>query len=205
MNKRSRQGPFRPGPGGLPPYLAGRESEQALCRDILYDLRNGLAPPREIVFHGPRGNGKTALLVWLQQEAALFPGIDVVRLTPSEIPSISKFVEQLLPASWIRKFAPGEITLHGIIWRPGQGDPPPLHEALAARAKEAANIAARRSAYAGGRNWLRIVERGSAGGKRVPLLAGAGGHAEPAFSLECDECVLLESRCAAAYPLGKFH
>ena len=84
MEKRSRQGPFRPGPGGLPPYLAGRESEQALCLALLGDLQDGLAPPREVVLHGPRGNGKTALLAWLQQEAAAYPEIDVLRLTPAD-------------------------------------------------------------------------------------------------------------------------
>ena len=81
MEKRSRQGPFRPGPGGLPPYLAGRESEQALYLALLGDLQDGLAPPREVVLSdGPRGNGKTALLAWLQQEAAAYPEIDVLRL-----------------------------------------------------------------------------------------------------------------------------
>ena len=136
MEKRSRQGPFRPGPGGLPPYLAGRESEQALCRALLGDLQDGLAPPREIVLHGPRGNGKTALLVWLQQEAAAYPGVDVLRLTPAAVPTEAKLVERVLPASWLQRLAPEEISVHGITWRPGHGHPPPLDEALNARARK---------------------------------------------------------------------
>ena len=136
MTSRSRQGPFRPGPGGLPPYLAGRESEQALCRALLGDLYDGLAPPREVVFHGPRGNGKTALLVWLRQEAASYPGVDVLRLTPASISTEIKLIERLLPASWLQRLTPREISVYGIAWRPGEGHPPPLDEALAARARK---------------------------------------------------------------------
>ena len=136
MEKRSRQGPFRPGPGGLPPYLAGRESEQALFRAVLGDMQDGLAPPREIVLHGPRGNGKTVLLVWLQHEAAAYPGVDVLRLTPASIPTETRLVERVLPASWLQRLAPDEISIHGITWRPGQGHPPPLDEALEARTRK---------------------------------------------------------------------
>ena len=78
-------GPFQPGDGGLPPFLAGRESEQDVCRAFMRRLRHGRPPPREIIFYGPRGNGKTALLVWLQREAASFPGVDVIRLVPAAI------------------------------------------------------------------------------------------------------------------------
>ena len=136
MEKRSRQGPFRPGPGGLPPYLAGRESEQALCRALLGDLQDGLAPPREIVLHGPRGNGKTVLLAWLQQKAAAYPGVDVLRLTPADIPNEAKLVERLLPASWLQRLTPEEVSVRGITWRPGQRNPPPLDHALEARARK---------------------------------------------------------------------
>ena len=136
MTTRSRQGPFRPGAGGLPPYLAGRTSEQALCRALLGDLRDGLAPSRDLVLHGPRGNGKTALLVWLQQEAAGYAGVDVLSLTPAGMPTETKLVERLLPASWWQRFAPGQVSVQGITWRPGRHDPPPLDEALAARVRK---------------------------------------------------------------------
>ena len=136
MTSRSTQGPFRPGPGGLPPYLAGRESEQALCRALLGDLQNGFAPPREVVFHGPRGNGKTALLVWLQREAASYPEVDVLRLSPASIPTEIKLIERLLPASWLQRLTPREISVYGMTWRPGEGRSPPLDEALGARAQK---------------------------------------------------------------------
>lgn len=54
-------GPFRPGTGSLPPYLAGRAKEQAKIEAILGILRRGKPPPSALIFFGPRGNGKTAL------------------------------------------------------------------------------------------------------------------------------------------------
>ena len=136
MEKRSRQGPFRPGPGGLPPYLAGRAPEQALLRAVLGDLSDGIPSSREIVLHGPRGNGKTALLAWLQREAAAYAQVDVIRLTPASIPTEAELVERLLPASGLRRFTPDEVSVHGVIWRPGHGAPPSVEAALAARARK---------------------------------------------------------------------
>ena len=127
-------GPFRAGPGSPPPYLAGREAEQAACRAFLNELRNRRPPPREIVFYGPRGNGKTALLVWLQREAASRFGLDVIRLTPAAARTEAGLVERLLPASWRRRIAPETVSVSGITWRPGEERPPPLDAALAARA-----------------------------------------------------------------------
>ena len=46
---------FKPGPGGLPPYLAGREREQQICRAFLDRLQQGAAPPRDLILYGPRG------------------------------------------------------------------------------------------------------------------------------------------------------
>lgn len=34
-------GPFKPGFGGMPPHLAGREEEQNLFRGLLTDMENG--------------------------------------------------------------------------------------------------------------------------------------------------------------------
>ena len=129
-------GPFRSGPGRLPPYLAGRGDEQAACRAFLGELRNGRPPPREIVFYGPRGNGKTALLVWLQEEAVSSFGLDVVRLTPAAARTEAGLVERLLPASGWRRLVPERISAFGTTWRPGERRPPPLDAALAARAKK---------------------------------------------------------------------
>ena len=136
MEKRSRQGPFRPGPGGLPPYLAGRTPEQALFRAFLGDLQDGLAPPREIVLHGPRGNGKTALLVWLQREAAKYPGVDVLRLTPADIPNEPRLVQRVLPTTWLERLTPSEVSFRGITWLTGRNESAPLDEVLGARVRK---------------------------------------------------------------------
>ena len=137
MEGISGLGPFRPGPGGLPPYLAGREPEQALFRALLADLQAGRAPPGEVVLHGPRGNGKTTLLAWLEREAASYPPVEVLRLTPAGVPTEAKLIERLLPTSWWQRLAPREVALHGIRWRPGDDRHPSLDEALAARMRKA--------------------------------------------------------------------
>ena len=103
---------------------------------MLGGLRDGLAPPREIVLHGPRGNGKTALLAWFQREAAGYPEVDVLRLTPAGIPTETKLIERLLPVSWLQRLTPNEISFHGVTWWPGQEHPPPLDEALETRARK---------------------------------------------------------------------
>ena len=137
MAVKSVLGPFRPGSGGMPPHLAGRESEQSFFRDLLTDLSNGVSPPSEVILYGPRGNGKTVLLRWLEQEAESRPGIEAVRLTPSEISSRTRLAEELLPELWWSRYAPSEVALAGIVWRPGKDRPPSPRTVLAARAGKA--------------------------------------------------------------------
>ena len=118
-------GPFRPGPGRLPPYLAGRDEEQALFRSRLAVLERGEAPPSEIILYGPRGNGKTALLVWMANETDSVPGVDVIKMTPSEFETRTEFAEILLPESWWETVRPTEFTVRGFKWRPGENAPAP--------------------------------------------------------------------------------
>ena len=136
MEQQNRLGPFRPGPGGLPPYLAGRGPEQAIFRRLLSGLQDGLAPPREVVLHGPRGNGKTALLAWLQREAAGYPGVDVLRLTPADIPNEPRLVQRVLPTTWLQRLTPSEVSIRGITWLTGRNESAPLDEVLAARVRK---------------------------------------------------------------------
>ena len=64
-----RRNPFRPGAGALPPVLSGRERELELAFDLLRTLEQGDPPPRGLLFFGPRGNGKTTLLVRIAEDA----------------------------------------------------------------------------------------------------------------------------------------
>ena len=130
-------GPFQPGPGGMPPYLAGRETEQDLFRALLQRLRDRGPLPSEVILYGPRGNGKTVLLGWLRDEAAASETETAV-LLPSGIPDVPRLSELLLPKSWWDRLTPEQVAAFGISWRPGAaGAPPPLDEILAARARKA--------------------------------------------------------------------
>lgn len=130
-------GPFRPGPGGLPPYLAGREPEQDFFRALLAHLDRGEAPPSDVVLYGPRGNGKTVLLAWVRKEAADYPGVDVLALTPSDFDSKLELAEFLLPQSWWETVRPQEIAVRGFTWRPGRKGPAPqIRSVLAVRASK---------------------------------------------------------------------
>ena len=128
-------GPFRPGPGGFPPHLAGREREQGLFRGLLARLDRGEAPPSEVVLYGPRGNGKTVLLEWIGEFASGSTGVDVEELTPSRFKTPTRLAELLLPAGWWKTLKPDEIGVRGITWRPGKRSaaPDPV-EVLALRA-----------------------------------------------------------------------
>ena len=61
--------PFRPGFGTTPPFLAGRDHEKDHLRTLVRRLRVGERNPEAVLLHGPRGNGKTALIGWLESEA----------------------------------------------------------------------------------------------------------------------------------------
>ena len=127
-------GPFRPGAGRLPPYLAGRATEQALFRRLVDDLRRGAAPPSEVVLYGPRGNGKTALLVWLQQTAETEAGLDVVRLTPADAPTESRLLQAVRPW-WTRLPLPRRFSVPGFGVERGEAGPARLTDALRKRAR----------------------------------------------------------------------
>ena len=86
--------PFQPGYGTLPPYLAGRESEQALTREHLEVLADGEVPANGIIAHGPRGNGKTALLLWSWNEAGAL-GIDVLRFSGAVVPTTESLARRV--------------------------------------------------------------------------------------------------------------
>ena len=130
-------GPFRPGTGGLPPYLAGRAEEQALFKSRLAMLDRGEPTPTEVILYGPRGNGKTAFLAWIEEVAAPSYSVDVIRLTPSKMRTGLQLAERLLPKHWWKGIRPDTIAVRGVTWRPGKDLPPPeADQVLAARASK---------------------------------------------------------------------
>lgn len=120
MRETNGVGPFRPGVGGLPPCLAGREAERAYFRECLETLRQRESAPSEVIVYGPRGNGKTALLRSVEVEAEAACGLDTCWLTGVEVTE---------PAALARRLGLGPPAAET------PGDPHGLAEALQARAR----------------------------------------------------------------------
>ena len=136
MSVPTEPGPFRPGRGGLPPYLAGREPEQTRFREVMGDLRSGVPVSRSLLLYGPRGNGKTALLRWMKREVETDGGLDAPWLFGSDIPEPARLVGRLGLGSWLRKIAPESVSANGArVPLRGSDSQPPLAEALEVRAK----------------------------------------------------------------------
>ena len=74
MNTTARR-VFTPGAGALPPALTGRRREESVFSSCLADLAGGKAPPHDVVLIDPRGNGKTTLLHWFEQECRATNGV----------------------------------------------------------------------------------------------------------------------------------
>ena len=120
MNGRQAVNPFVPGRGHIPPYLAGREAEQGKLLDLFAYLRSGRGAPRDAVLSGPRGNGKTALLRWFRREVeARDEDVDVVWLTPGEIPDLDRLATSVVPPSRFASLRPGTLSLSAGIGRLG--------------------------------------------------------------------------------------
>ena len=81
----------------------------------LADLTGGASPPHDVVLIGPRGNGKTALLNWFQEacESGEKP-VDVLRLTPRDVPSLDTLVERLARRRRFDKLIPRKLAVASI-------------------------------------------------------------------------------------------
>lgn len=129
-------GPFRPGIGGAPPYLAGREAERSLFEKRFRDLQRGAALADLVVLYGPRGNGKTALLHWVEARARATSGLDTYWLTGADVPEPGALTRRLELGSWLRKLQPESVAVAGVGVSLGTlRDPPRLAEALEERAR----------------------------------------------------------------------
>lgn len=97
----------------MPPYLAGREAQQVLFRTLLRRLEERAPLPGELILYGPRGNGKTVLLRWLEGEA-VSSRIETVVLLPSEIPDGDRLAEYLRPRKLWDRLVPGQLGIGGV-------------------------------------------------------------------------------------------
>ena len=86
--------PFQPGRGVLPPLLAGREVELDAADEALAQLTAGRSPSEDLLFYGPRGNGKTTLLLEVERRARE-RGLRVEGLAPPALDGVEKLVRDL--------------------------------------------------------------------------------------------------------------
>ena len=112
--KTTEQRLFTPGDGATPPALTGREREEAVLTRCLADLLGGRSPPHNVALTGPRGTGKTVLLNWFKRACRdREPEVDVVSLTPADIPTRDALTEVLTPPPGLAKLLPRKLAARG--------------------------------------------------------------------------------------------
>lgn len=132
---------FTPGTGKEPPYLAGREAEQAALCAPLSLLRRGEGANGDIIVIGPRGNGKTVLLDWFRKQCNQDETLATAWLTPARIKNdFDELIRALTPPDSWKKFLPtgmelGPEALMKLKWEFG-GETQMLTELLKARCHE---------------------------------------------------------------------
>ena len=138
--KTPKQRLFTPGDGATPPALTGREREEAVLTRCLADLLGGRAPPHNVALTGPRGTGKTVLLNWFKRACRdREPEVDVVSLTPADIPTREALIEALAAPSGIAKLLPrkvGVAAVGSVEWAPPPGGVRNLQAELTARCRK---------------------------------------------------------------------
>ncbi len=97
MSNPDLQHLFTPGTGVVPPYLAGRKKEREYFQDCVEALTDRKPISRDMIVYGPRGNGKTALLGYLQKETLREEGskLDILWETPSEMRTLTELSGRL--------------------------------------------------------------------------------------------------------------
>ena len=136
--KTTQQRLFTPGTGAAPPALTGREREQTVLTQCLADLLGGASPPHDVALMGPRGNGKTVLLNWFKRACrGHATAVDVVALTPSDIPTREALIDVLAPPG-MAKLLPrkvGVAAVGSVEWAPPSGAVRNLGTRLTARCR----------------------------------------------------------------------
>ncbi len=136
--------PFAPGFGVMPPYLAGREEEQALGLDLLNRLTNPDIPHHisrggALTIYGPRGNGKTVWLTWLRRQAEA-RGVDVISIAPGSTPTRETLIKAILPDTWWNNLSEFKATIHGVGLSLVRGQVEMMQDALLARCAQSPTL-----------------------------------------------------------------
>ena len=103
---------FLPGAGARPPFLAGRAAEQRILAGAAEEIdekdeRGRANVPQDVVLYGPRGNGKTALTLWLQDFAAAEPrGWMSVRINAGDCGDDPDALARILAGLGVQSAAP---------------------------------------------------------------------------------------------------
>lgn len=177
MRRANGAGPFLPGTGRLPPYLAGREAEQSLFRQCFEGLRQGKSAGGEVIVHGPRGNGKTALLRWVESEAEAGDGLDACWLTGSQVPEPASLARRLELGSFFRRRQPESVSAggFGVSFR-DESDPLLLADALEKRARARPLLLLVDEAHTLEPSVARwLLNAAQAAGSRAPFLLALAG------------------------------
>ena len=170
-------GPFLPGTGRLPPYLAGREAEQSLFRQCFETLRQGKSTAGEVILYGPRGNGKTALLRWVESEVEAGDGLDACWLIGSQVPEPASLARRLELGSFFRRMQPESVSAggFGVSFR-DESDPLLLADALEKRARARPLLLLVDEAHTLEPSVARwLLNAAQAAGSRAPFLLALAG------------------------------
>ena len=97
--------PFKPGLGGLPTPFLGRENEQNFLRTKLNTLEGKEPGGTHTVITAPRGNGKTALVTWLEEEIKEeYPGLEYKNLATETVTRTDILLKNLVNKKWYKEW-----------------------------------------------------------------------------------------------------
>ena len=85
MTKELPGNPFTPGVGELPPVMGRRPEIEAWLLRMLDALRKNRPHAKHAFLYGLRGNGKTVLLTWLENQAAAGRPVTSAALMPKNL------------------------------------------------------------------------------------------------------------------------
>lgn len=107
--------PFASGFGEMPPYFAGRSTQQRAAVKCLDAMRAGGRFGGCLVLWGPRGNGKTAMLEWTAREARE-RGVQVLNYAAAALETKEELMKRVAGRPrWTERVA--EIPWSGLRWR----------------------------------------------------------------------------------------